>query len=87
LVLARAGMAGLVVFTRSSSLKILNATSETAEVFGVVKNKLSAAGTPLPINDLWIAAHALETDSIVVSLEQHFNNVPGLRLWEPADKA
>lgn len=34
---------------------------ETAEVFGSLKNKLKKAGTTLPINDVWIAAHGLET--------------------------
>ena len=35
------------------------ATAETADVFGMVKSRLKAAGTPLPINDVWIAAHAI----------------------------
>ena len=68
------------------TVKILNATLETAEVFGMVKSKLKAAGTPLPINDLWIAAHAIETGSIVVTFDKHFNEVSGLRLWDQAGK-
>ena len=63
-------------------VKILNATAETADVFGMVKSRLKAAGTPLPINDVWIAAHAIETGSIVVTFDRHFSKVPGLRLWD-----
>lgn len=69
-------------FLRKPTVKILNATSETAEVFGIVKQALSKAGTPLPINDVWIAVHAIETGSIIITYDRHFNKVPGLRLWE-----
>lgn len=69
-------------FLFKSSVKILNATAETAEVFGVVKQDLKKAGTPLPINDVWIAAHALETGSILVTYDGHFKNIAGIRRWE-----
>lgn len=69
-------------FLVKPAVKILNATSETAEVFGYVKSSLQKAGTPLPINDVWIAAHAIETGSVVVTYDVHFKVVPGLRLWD-----
>ena len=69
-------------FLFKSSVKILNATAETAEVFGVVKQDLKKASTPLPINDVWIAAHALETGSILVTYDGHFKNIAGIRHWE-----
>jgi tRNA(fMet)-specific endonuclease VapC len=69
-------------FLLKPTVKILNATLETAEVFGLLKNQLKTAGTPLPINDVWIAAHAVETGSIVVTFDEHFKAVPGLRLWK-----
>ncbi len=68
-------------FLTKPSVKILNATSETAEVFGTVKNNLLRAGTPLPINDVWISSHGIETGSIIVTYDAHFDRVPGLRLW------
>ncbi len=68
-------------FLLKPSVKILNATYETAEVFGSIKKSLALAGTPLPINDVWIAAHGLETGSIIITYDTHFNQVPGLRLW------
>lgn len=69
-------------FLMKPAVKILNATAETAEVFGQVKFNLKRSGTPLPINDVWIAAHALETGSVVVTYDTHFKSIPGLRLWE-----
>ena len=69
-------------FLLKPSVKILNATSETAEVFGMVKQDLKRAGTPLPINDVWIAAHALETGSTLVTYDDHFKKIAGIRRWD-----
>ena len=69
-------------FLNKPTVRTLDATSETAEIFGLVKNTLKKAGTPLPVNDVWIAAHALETGSVVVTYDIHFTKVQGLRLWD-----
>jgi tRNA(fMet)-specific endonuclease VapC len=69
-------------FLRKPTVKILNATSETADIFGFVKSRLKLVGTPIPINDVWIAAHGLETGSTVITFDRHFHKVAGLRLWE-----
>lgn len=72
----------LLDFLKKPTVNILNATSETAEVFGIVKGALKKAGTPLPINDVWIAAHAMETGSAVITYDKHFQKIGGLRLWD-----
>ena len=69
-------------FLSKPSVKMLNATAETADVFGMLKSNLKRAGTPLPINDVWIAAHAIETGSVVITYDAHFKMVPGVRLWD-----
>jgi len=69
-------------FLLKPTVKILNATSETAKIFGMVKQDLKKAGTPLPINDVWIAAHALETGSTLITYDSHFNKIAGLRRWD-----
>lgn len=71
-------------FLLKPTVKILNATSETSKVFGMVKQSLKKAGTPLPINDAWIAAHALETGSTLITYDSHFKKVAGLRRWDEA---
>ena len=68
-------------FLRKTTVIILEATQETAEIFGTVKNSLKLAGTPIPINDVWIASHALETGSVIVTYDKHFDVVPGVRVW------
>ena len=71
-------------FLSKPSVKILNATSETAEIFGVLKADLKQSGTSLPINDVWIAAHAVETGAVIVTFDQHFRKISGIRLWDAA---
>ena len=73
-------------FLLKPTVKILNATLETADVFGMLKSRLNAAGTPLPVNDVWLAAHAIETGSVLISFDKHYNKVSGLRLWDQAGK-
>ena len=68
-------------FLLKPTVKILNATTETAEIFGMLKSRLKTAGTPLPINDIWIAAHAVETGSILVTFDKHFSKISEIRLW------
>jgi len=68
-------------FLQKSTVSVLEATMETADIFGLVMALLRRAGKPLPINDIWIAAHTLETGSVLVTYDEHFRLIPGLRLW------
>ena len=69
-------------FLQKPTVEILNATETTSDIFGQLKNNLKKAGTPLPINDVWIASHALETGSVLISYDRHFSKCPGLRLCD-----
>jgi tRNA(fMet)-specific endonuclease VapC len=68
-------------FISKPTVRILDANSETAEIFGLLKSTLKSAGTPLPINDVWIAAHAMEVGAMIVTYDNHFEKIPGIRLW------
>jgi tRNA(fMet)-specific endonuclease VapC len=68
-------------FLAKPGVAVLDATRETAEYFGLVKTALKKAGRPIPLNDVWIAAHALETGSVLVTYDTYFAAVPGLRMW------
>lgn len=69
-------------FLGKPSVSVLDASRETAEIFGMVKDSLRKSGRPIPMNDVWIAAHAIETGSVLVTYDAHFRAVPGLRLWD-----
>jgi len=36
----------------------------------------------LPINDIWIAAHTIETGSLLITYDDHFKNIENIRLWD-----
>jgi len=61
--------------------RILEGTEATSEHYGSLKAHLKKSGTPIPLNDVWVAAHALETGSMLVTFDLHFEHVPGLRIW------
>ncbi len=74
-------------FLCRSTVRTIDITAATAEIFGTVKNQLKQAGTPIPINDVWISAHAIETGSWLVSYDRHFSQVPGILLWDRSESA
>jgi tRNA(fMet)-specific endonuclease VapC len=51
---------------------------ETAHRFSRVMAELRRAGTPIPTNDAWIAAQALEIGAEVLTFDSGFERVPGL---------
>jgi predicted nucleic acid-binding protein len=61
-----------------STVGILVPNRETAEFYARLFVQLRRAGTPIPDNDLWIAALALQHDLVLVTRDQHFQHVPQL---------
>lgn len=54
----------------------------TADRYSRVAMSLRAKGRPIPTNDVWIAAHAMETGADLVSGDGHFSHVDGIA-WIP----
>jgi tRNA(fMet)-specific endonuclease VapC len=69
-------------FLAKPSVSALDATCETAEYFGMIKAALKKSARPIPINDVWIAAQAMETGAVLATYDSHFLAVPGLRVWD-----
>jgi tRNA(fMet)-specific endonuclease VapC len=68
-------------FLGGTKSRVLEGTEATSEHYGSLKAHLKKNGTPIPLNDIWIAAQALETGSMLVTFDSHFEHVPGLRIW------
>jgi predicted nucleic acid-binding protein len=51
----------------------------TALQYAAIRLELKRAGTPIPVNDLWIAALCRQHGCDIVSRDRHFDSVPGLR--------
>ncbi len=54
-------------------------TPRTLLIYAELSAQMKAAGTPLPVNDLWIAAVAVEWKLPLLHNDKHFSVVPGLR--------
>ncbi len=61
------------------TVEILYPGRETAEQYGRLFVQLKRAGTPIPDNDLWIAALALEHDLLLITRDEHFRRIPQLQ--------
>lgn len=70
-------------FLESPFVAFLPVTLETADRFARIASALRAKGTPIPTNDIWIAAHAMETGATLVSEDRHFKEVDGLAWTVP----
>jgi tRNA(fMet)-specific endonuclease VapC len=51
-------------------------TMRTAEIYGEFVTHLQENGTPIPTNDIWIAAAAHECRGRLVSSDDHFRHLP-----------
>ena len=50
----------------------------TADRYSRVAAALRTKGTPISTNDVWIAAHTMETGAALVSADRHFEAVDGI---------
>lgn len=55
---------------------ILSVTDETAIAYAALRVALKRSGVPIPANDAWIAALALQHRLPVLSRDAHFDAVP-----------
>lgn len=62
----------------AQSVQVYVVTATTADHYGDLKQQLRAAGKPIPDNDLWIAATAIEHHLVLVTRDKHFELIPGL---------
>lgn len=68
-------------FLTKPTVSILLPGRETAEHYAKIFLQLKRAGTPVPDNDLWIAALVLEHDLTLITRDRHFERIPQLT-WE-----
>ena len=74
--IGRQQLAALEAFLDSPAVKIVGVTEDVANAYARVFRVLRANGTPIPQNDLWIAACAVDSSAVVYSLDEHFGLVP-----------
>ena len=71
--------AELARFLDSPRVEVLAVTAQTADSYALVYAGLRRKGQPIPTNDLWIAASALEHGAALLTRDAHFSHIDGLR--------
>ncbi len=61
---------------------VLPCNLDTARHYGMIKDRLRVAGRPIPENDLWIAAIAMQHSLVLVTRDEHFQRIDGLTVVE-----
>jgi tRNA(fMet)-specific endonuclease VapC len=65
--------------TNLQHFELLSVVPETTITYAALRTSLKRLGHPIPANDAWIAALAMQHDFPVLSRDAHFDAVPGLR--------
>lgn len=63
-----------------SSFPSFNIDEHTGVFYGKIKSELKKNGTPIPENDIWIAAVTIQNDCTLVTNDKHFNLIPNLSI-------
>ncbi len=58
---------------------VLDVDAQTAEHYAEIRSELKEVGTPVPSNDLWIAALCRQHHLPILSRDRHFDRVHGLK--------
>ncbi len=74
--LARKNEQYLIRFLNSNRVKTLYADENTTHHFAQVFAQLRLQRTPIPVNDIWIAALAIQHDLLLYSRDKHFDHLP-----------
>ncbi len=78
-------LALLDAFLDSPYVELLSVTRTTADRFGRIAAALRVKSTPIPTNDMWIAAHAMEAGAELLSFDGHYRHVDGVAWVRPAE--
>jgi predicted nucleic acid-binding protein len=76
-------LALLAAFRSQPGVVVVAVTDNVAERYAAIVTSLKRQGTPIPTNDIWIAATALENGGRIVAYDSHFEAVAGLIVEAP----
>jgi tRNA(fMet)-specific endonuclease VapC len=59
---------------------VLGCDTDTARRYGEIKHALRVKGRPLPENDIWMAAIALQHGLLLITRDTHFSDIENLEV-------
>lgn len=77
--------AKLEEFLREDFVGVLPVTADVARCYGELFAELRAAGTPIPVNDIWIAAATIDAGAELITFDTDFGRIARLQhtIFEP----
>lgn len=67
-------------FLDSPRVDIVQMDEETSEFYAEIYRDLKKKGSPIPSNDMWVAASAMRHGLALLTFDDHFENIDGLIL-------
>jgi tRNA(fMet)-specific endonuclease VapC len=83
--LSQENRVALDAFLEEPQVELRSVNRPAAEFFGEFVDFLRKQGTPLPTNDIWIAAVVRETGGQLLTRDRHFENLPQVRMARMGD--
>ena len=71
-------MAELHLFMQHEAVELIQIGSLTADRYSRIASYLKLQGTPIPSNDIWIAAQTMEYGAELITSDKHFEKITGL---------
>ena len=75
----RATREAFASFLEMEQVAVLPVIRKTGEFYARIYSFLKSAGTPIPTNDIWIAAGVLETGGLLITTDRHLLALPLIR--------
>ena len=63
-------------FLAKDGVRALYADDQTTQQYAAVFRQLRTQGTPIPTNDIWVAALVLQYNLVLHARDHHFDHVP-----------
>ena len=73
---ARLTLDALAKLMSTPNTRLLPVSEMTVRYYSKIFNQLKKNGTPIPTNDIWIAAATLEAGGVLFTNDRHFLNIP-----------
>lgn len=80
--LAEKNIQELELFLSKPGIGVQEINKDISMRYGFIVKALRDKGSPIPTNDIWIAAAAMNEGLILLSRDKHFKEVPGLLVMD-----
>ncbi len=68
----------LQLFLENEAVEFISIEQTTSDRYSRIASQLKQQGTPIPTNDIWIAAQVFEHGAELITSDRHFEKIPSL---------